>query len=452
MPATQYEPTFNLKVVVQETGLKPDTLRAWERRYGLPEPQRTAGGHRLYSQRDIDTLKWLVARQEEGMSISRAVELWNRLMAEGQDPLFSPEYSSMRPIEAIIASPVGDVLENLRREWVAACESFNESKAEQVLNQAFALYRVETVCLELLLKGLAEIGDRWYEGEISVQQEHFASELAMRRIEALLTASPAPTRVERILLACPPGEVHTFAPLLLNLFLRRRGWDVLFLGANVPVARLKATINSVKPKLVILTAQLLTTAANLLDMSHVLTSMRIPLAYGGRVFSRIPELQSRVPGYYLGKQIEDAMPNLEQWLISSSPLQPVAAQQPASEAYQEALKHFREKQSLIEADVWQALREVNLPPNCLNDNNEYLAYGIGAALTLGDLNYLNADVTWGEGLLSNYSLPPDILSQYLEIYYEAAKTHLDERGEPVITWLAQFKNGSHAEEWDFAKV
>ena len=75
MPANQQEPTFNLKVVVQETGLKPDTLRAWERRYGLPQPHRTPGGHRLYSQRDIDTLKWLVARQNEGMSISRAVKL-----------------------------------------------------------------------------------------------------------------------------------------------------------------------------------------------------------------------------------------------------------------------------------------------------------------------------------------------------------------------------------------
>jgi DNA-binding transcriptional MerR regulator len=69
-------PTFNLKAVIQETGLKPDTLRAWERRYGLPSPKRTPGGHRLYSGRDIDMLKWLIARQEEGLSISRAVELW----------------------------------------------------------------------------------------------------------------------------------------------------------------------------------------------------------------------------------------------------------------------------------------------------------------------------------------------------------------------------------------
>lgn len=59
-------PTFNLKAVVQETGIKPDTLRAWERRYGLPEPDRSTGGHRLYSQRNIDTLRWLIARQEEG--------------------------------------------------------------------------------------------------------------------------------------------------------------------------------------------------------------------------------------------------------------------------------------------------------------------------------------------------------------------------------------------------
>ena len=47
MTATSDGPYFNLKAVVQQTGLKPDTLRAWERRYGLPTPQRSSGGHRL---------------------------------------------------------------------------------------------------------------------------------------------------------------------------------------------------------------------------------------------------------------------------------------------------------------------------------------------------------------------------------------------------------------------
>lgn len=440
MPAKSQEPAYNLKVVVQETGLKPDTLRAWERRYGLPQPERTAGGHRLYSQRDIDTLKWLVARQEEGMSISRAVELWARLTEEGQDPLRSTQFASMQPVEVIMAAPVGDVLENLRREWVSACLSFSEVKAEQILNQAFALYRVETVCLELLLKGLAEIGNRWYEGEISVQQEHFASELAIRRIESLLTASPAPTRFERISIACPPEEEHTFGPLLLTLFLRRRGWDVLYLGANVPIARLKATINTVKPELVVLTAQQLITAANLLEMGQVLAAVRVPLAYGGYIFNRLPHLRTRIPGYFLGEQIDQAVPSLEKWLTAASPLQPVAAAEPASEAYRQALAHFRERQTLIEAEVWQAVRQAELPPSCLNDNNAYVAHGLNAALTLGDLNYLDVDVTWGEGLLKHYSLSPHVLHQFLQLYYQAAQTHLAEPGKPILTWLAQFIN------------
>ncbi|NJN83496.1 MAG: MerR family transcriptional regulator [Caldilineaceae bacterium] len=73
-------PMYNLKAVVQETGLKPDTIRAWERRYGMPAPDRADSGHRLYTDRDIDTLKWLMARQAEGLSISRAVALWQSLV------------------------------------------------------------------------------------------------------------------------------------------------------------------------------------------------------------------------------------------------------------------------------------------------------------------------------------------------------------------------------------
>ena len=96
-------PIYNLKVVVQETGLKPDTLRVWERRYGLPQPHRTPGGHRLYSQQDIDTLKWLVARQKEGMSISKAVQLWLNLEAEGKNPLLDLSASPSKPETGFLA-------------------------------------------------------------------------------------------------------------------------------------------------------------------------------------------------------------------------------------------------------------------------------------------------------------------------------------------------------------
>ena len=87
-------PAYNLKVVIRETGLKPYTLRAWERRYGLPNPQRTEGGHRLYSQHDIEMIKWLIERQNEGLRINHAVELWRSFEEAGQEPLLamtSPE-------------------------------------------------------------------------------------------------------------------------------------------------------------------------------------------------------------------------------------------------------------------------------------------------------------------------------------------------------------------------
>ena len=72
--------------------------------------------------------------------------------------------------------------------------NFNETSAEQTLNQAFSMFPVEAVCVEVLQKGMSEIGNKWYENHASVQQEHFASGLAMRRLDALLIASPVPSR------------------------------------------------------------------------------------------------------------------------------------------------------------------------------------------------------------------------------------------------------------------
>ena len=127
------QPTFNLKAVVQETGLKPDTLRAWERRYGLPQPQRTDGGHRLYTRRDIDTLKWLVARQEDGLSISRAVGTWEALVAEGKDPLLETvDLFTSEPAATFTTLPtpaeIGSTIHELRHAWVQACLDFDEQK------------------------------------------------------------------------------------------------------------------------------------------------------------------------------------------------------------------------------------------------------------------------------------------------------------------------------------
>jgi DNA-binding transcriptional MerR regulator len=434
LTTSQDVPSFNLKVVVQQTGLKPDTLRAWERRYGLPQPQRSPGGHRLFSKRDIRTVKWLMARQAEGLSIKRAVEMWRRLEAEEKDPLqavtSAPSSSTAVPTPRLTDSAIAQ----LREDWLAACMAFDEQRSEQVLSEAFALYPPETVCLELLREGLSQVGERWYRGEATVQQEHFISELAIRRLESLIMATPPPIRLGRILAACPPQERHTFGLLLLTFLLRRQGWDVLYLGADVPLDRMKVTIDRTKPQLAILAAQLLYTAATTLHMAERLGQEQIPIAYGGLIFNLLPALRTRIPGHFLGETLQQAAQVVEQLMAGPRSLPKVEL---ASAAYHQAQEHFCERQPHIEEHLAQNLEATSIAPDHLALANRELARNIEAALTLGDMDFLGADIEWIRGLLTNYALPAESLQGYLRAYCQAAQAHLDERGEPIVVWLVQ---------------
>jgi methanogenic corrinoid protein MtbC1 len=427
-------PTFNLKAVVQETGLKPDTLRAWERRYGVPSPDRTQGGHRLYSQQDINTLKWLLARQDEGLSISRAVSMWQSLRDEGEDPLqVVPLGQTSGAPASYNLTDLGDTIVELRHSWVDACMDFDERKAELVLAQAFSYYSPEAVCFELLQKGLAEIGNGWYEGSVTVQQEHFASALAMRRLDSLLAATPPPTRDGRIVIGCPPGDNHTFSPLLLALLLRRRGWDVIYLGADVPTNRLHNTIERTQPDLVLFSAQLLETAATLLDVGLYLHGIQVPMGYGGYVFNVIPDLRQRIPGHFLGTDITNIPTVVEHLLSTRPPIPPFIS---ASEEYQHALTYFRERAGLVEAAVWQALDNGTVPHTSVVEGNEYLSRNILSALKLGDLEYIGANLQWIEGMMVNYNMPREHLLRFLTAYRDAAVAQLGApAGQPILDWL-----------------
>lgn len=429
-------PTYNLKAVVRETGLKPDTLRAWERRYGVPDPNRTGGGHRLYSQQDINTLKWLLARQEEGMSISRAVRLWQNLVSEGRDPLqVHPLNMGPEPAGPAVMGEMGETVVALRQAWVAACMAYNEREAEQALNQAFAYFSPETVCIELLQKGLVELGNGWYEGNISVQQEHFASALALRRIDSLITATPAPTRAGRILVGCPPGESHTFSPLLLTYLLRRRGWDVIYLGADVPVNQLLATIEQTRPNLVIYSAQLLDTAATLLDVAHFLRDADVPLAFGGYIFSALPELSRRIPGHFLGVEIA-RIPQVTEQLMVNPP--PMTAAEPISASYRAALDWYREQSGMIEAQLQRIFGRADISAGRMVDIIQYLSRNIQSALKLGNLNFIDYNLEWVNGLMMNYQVSPEALRNFLAVYRDTVAQHLNSpAGNLVIDWLDQ---------------
>lgn len=427
-------PIYNLKAVVMETGLKPPTIRAWERRYGLPQPQRTEGGHRQYSERDIETLKWLIARQAEGMSISHATELWRTLTRQGEDPLQPSETEAYDQSAAVALPELGVEIDELRKAWVDACLNFDRQAAEHVLSRAFALFAPDTVAIEVLQKGLAEVGLGWYNGDVSVQQEHFASALSIQRLEMLIAASAPPTRPERLLVASAQGDYHVFSPLLLTYLLRRRGYDVIYLGANVPADELAETVLRVQPDMVILAAQLLHTAATIPEAALDLTGQDTMIAYGGLVFNLNPDLKQRVPGHFLGPTIEGAVDKVAS-LLHNRPAAPAA--EPLDPRYAAALAQFNARRSLIESHVWGTMVAEKRPTDDLAEINNELAQIITAALKLGDPSVLNPEMEWLEYLVISHRLDDAALRQHVAAYAEAARIHLGDEASLIVDWLQE---------------
>jgi hypothetical protein len=234
--------------------------------------------------------------------------------------------------------------------------------------------------------------------------------------------------------ACPPEEEHTFSPTLLTLLVRRQGWDAVYLGPNVPVAHLEEAILTIRPQLVILSAQQLRTAATLFEMTELLQQEQVRVGFGGLIFNLIPSLRARIHGHFLGERLDMATQTIEQ-LMFAPPLSPSV--EGISEAYHLALAHYRERQSLVETHVLQAAEAMDVPHNWVTYANQQLALNIVAALKLGDIAFVGTDITWIEGLMANYRLPTAMLHHYLSGYHQAAQTHLDERGSLIVGWLAE---------------
>lgn len=431
MPTISRTPLYNLKAVLKEIGLTADVLRAWERRYGLPMPQRTPGGHRLYSEHDIETVKWLKARRAEGLSIGRAVELWKELVESGRDPLaeYPPEVASPFPDHPFV---VDAGIETLRHHWLKAGLAFDETKAEEVLNQAFAIYPVDTVCTEIIQSGLRDIGEKWYVGEATVQQEHFASALAIRRLEALLAAAPRPTRKQTVLLGCPSSEWHTFSILLLSLLLRRKGIEIVYLGASVPVERLGETAAVIQPDLVVLAAQQLTTAATLQSAALALQGRGFPLAYGGLIFNRVSGLGERIPAYFLGESVAGALQPVERLIAVHDPF-PTAIS--VDETYQELSRSYRVNRPQIEIVLHEKLQKLQLPTEYIRDANSFFGNGLSAALELGDMGFLEADLEWVKGLLTGRQIPGESLISYLAEYSHAIRKVMGGKSALITDWI-----------------
>lgn len=306
LPGGTDHPVYNTQAVVQLTGVPAPTFRAWERRYGVPHPARLPGGQRLYSERDVALIRWLHDRTAEGMTISRALRL---LAARQAEPAPRQE-------------PVPRAFAQLQRDLLDRLVAFDTSGAEGVMAEAFALYPVDDVCLHLLQPALVEIGERWHQGTVSVAAEHFATNLIRRKLASMLQVYETHRRGPPVLLTCPSDEQHEIGLLLVALFLARRGWPVVYLGTNVPTEDLRAAVERLRPRLVILSATTEETARNLVEAAEMLAGLPEPrprLAYGGQAFDQAGQAPRTMLATYLGADARAAAERAEA-LLGASPV------------------------------------------------------------------------------------------------------------------------------------
>jgi DNA-binding transcriptional MerR regulator len=221
--------------LARRTGVSPELLRAWEQRYGLLQPTRSAGGFRLYSAADEARVQRMQSLVSGGLAAAQAA----RLVLSDDEP------------EPRTDSGSATTLEEAAGDLTASLDRLDEQAANTALDRLFAAYTVEMVLQAVILPYLHSLGERWEAGEVSVAHEHFASNLLRGRLLGLAQGW-GQGRGPAAVLACVPGEHHELGLLTFGVALRRRGWRITYLGTDSPIGAVADISRTVQPAVVVL--------------------------------------------------------------------------------------------------------------------------------------------------------------------------------------------------------
>ncbi len=214
----------------RRSGVSPELLRAWERRYGLLRPTRSPGGLRLYSANDLNRVREMQQHLAGGLAAAEAAAL------------------AARSTEELVPSP--RLPTTARDELAAALDAFDEPRAQSALDQLLSEATVERVLTDVILPYLEELGERWERGEASVAHEHFSTSVLRGRLLGLARGwgrGLGPVA----LLACLPGERHELGLIAFGLALRSHGWRIAFLGSDTPLDTVDGAADALQPSLVV---------------------------------------------------------------------------------------------------------------------------------------------------------------------------------------------------------
>jgi methanogenic corrinoid protein MtbC1 len=258
---------FTIKQAAARTGLSVPIIRVWERRYGVVQPSRTPAGYRLYDDESIARLvamRRLVAEEgwKPSQAAQRVLEPGTDLRGLGAGPVASdPGAATPGPSRAdpsgswmglVTNVGNGDREASLVHAFFSAARELDVPAMERILDESFASHRFELAIEGLVSPALRAIGIAWAQDEIDVSAEHAASETVRRRLARFYDAAGLGGRVPEVIVGLPPDGRHEIGAFAFAAAARRAGLDVLYLGANVPLASWLRTVRETAAPVVVL--------------------------------------------------------------------------------------------------------------------------------------------------------------------------------------------------------
>jgi len=232
-----------LRTVSQLTGLSPDLLRAWERRYQVVTPIRGPRGTRLYSADDVAHLRLLAGAVAGGRSIGDVVGL------------------DRADLERLASAPRGGIKHDasrgpdpgvrIVREALDAIELFEAGRLHRTLSDAMLGLGIERFVDSVAMPLLRDVGDLWSQGLLSVADEHLVSGVLRGLLSGVLH-SRGPGQGQRLLIATPSGERHEFGALIAALIAADGGLDVAYLGVDTPAREIGDAADRCNARVVVL--------------------------------------------------------------------------------------------------------------------------------------------------------------------------------------------------------
>ncbi len=289
---------YNIKAISQVVGIQPGTLRAWERRYHIIEPIRNESGHRLYTDEHVAILRWLIDKVNRGFTIGQAVCVLEKNNLNLETLRNTQDNHQLQTF-----------IYNLKHNLL----SFQEAKANQILDEVFSVFTVEKVIYEIIWPIINEIEVAWEKNEITIAHVHFVSQFVKTRIGMIVYRLPLDPLLPKVIAVCGPSERHELSLLLFTIYLRRKGFEVLYFGANIPLHDLKLVIQELNSAYLVLSCTMTSTLGQTLSMINELhkSEPNINIGLLGEAVNKLSKRKKEDFGQYIvGYTIDD----WEKWL------------------------------------------------------------------------------------------------------------------------------------------